>query len=123
MNCLNHFNLRHSSTAALALLAGTVCSARAAVLSWANPVGGTVSTAANWNPNQVPVPTDNLFFGLNQNMTITFNPAISQSSSMEWTGGNTATLRITGTIPAIPGTHTTGGARSRATPSRTPRSP
>ncbi len=96
----------------MSVVTAVVCAAgmaRGAVLNWSNPLGGTASVAANWNPNQVPVATDDLFFGLNQNMTLTFNPTVSQSRSMEWTGGNTATLRIIGTIAAIPGTHTTGG--------------
>jgi hypothetical protein len=51
-------------------------SAQGATLAWNNAAGGAASTAANWNPNQIPVAADVLNYGLNASYAVSFSPSV-----------------------------------------------
>lgn len=68
-------------------------SAQAQTLNWNNAAGGPASTAANWNPAQLPTAASSLFFNLNNTYTVTWNASAAASNQHEYNRGN-VTLSI-----------------------------
>ena len=76
---------------------------RAADLVWTNTAGGAWSTASNWDPNQVPVATDNAYITASGTYTVTVNASATVFALT--LGGNTGTqtLSVAGGTFAING--------------------
>ncbi len=72
-------------------------------LSWNNAAGGSASTAANWNPNQVPVAASDMVFNLPNIYTVSYSAAAPSSHSHTFKRG-TVTLNV-----ASPHTTEAGG--------------
>jgi len=74
MHTRSIFVFVRSSIICTIFLAGIFhCSA--ATIAWTNTTGGVWSSAANWNPNQVPLPSDDVLITSNGTYTITVDAA------------------------------------------------
>jgi|GEM_PF-3077246 len=60
---------------------------QAQTLSWLNAAGGAASTAANWNPAQIPGASSPLVWNLANTYTVTFSGAVPQSTSHTYKRG------------------------------------
>lgn len=81
-----------------------VSNTRGAILNWSSAVNGTASTAARWNPAQVPVAADSLVFDTTagtQSYSVTFDGTTSGSTAMTFAQDN---VSVSSTV-----THTTSG--------------
>ncbi len=102
---MNRCNLnRRSFPMMMAILAGGVGmsgqSARGQTLTWLNAAGGSIGTAANWNPAQVPGAGNTLLFNLAAAYPLTFPAGVATTANLTFTRG-TQTLTISSP-------HTTG---------------
>ncbi len=66
---------------------------RAAFLFWDNPAGGSAATSSNWNPSQVPVVGDDLFFEIDAPYSVTFSASVPQVRKHHYSDG-TVTLSL-----------------------------
>lgn len=91
-----------SSVIALLLVATATGGARATILNWNNPAGGSAAVATNWLPVQLPTAADDLTFNLAATYTTSFNSTVAASRTHTYRQG-TVTLNMTS-----PHTATTG---------------
>ena len=70
---------RAAALTAVAGLVACVSTARGTIINWNNAAGGAASTAANWNPAQVPTAADTLVYNLNGTYTVTFSSGVALS--------------------------------------------
>lgn len=85
---------RRTLTSLLIALAGAAPHTSAANLAWNNAAGGSAANAANWNPAQVPVAADSLFFSLSASYPVTLTAATPASTAQRYRIG-TVTLSVT----------------------------
>lgn len=71
------------------------CAARisAATIVWTNPSGGNWNVAANWTPNQVPGPGDNVFITNSGTYTVILN--VNTTNASLTLGGASGTQTLT----------------------------
>lgn len=84
---------RAAALTAVAGLAACVSTARGTIINWNNAAGGAASTAANWNPAQVPTAADTLVYNLNSTYTVTFSGGVALSTQHTYKRG-TVTLSM-----------------------------
>lgn len=84
---------RAAALTAVAGLAACVSTARGTIINWNNAAGGSASTAANWNPAQVPTAADTLVYNLNSTYTVTFSSGVALSTQHTYKRG-TVTLSM-----------------------------
>lgn len=70
------------------LVATSVGAMRASVLSWNNAAGGSISTAQNWSPPQVPTSADDLVFNLLNTYIVTYTGGATTSGTHTYKRGN-----------------------------------
>ena len=84
----HHFNLaRNCSLLGFVFLLSFCNLARAAQIVWTNSSGGLWNTPANWNPNQVPGPSDTAVV-TNGSITVTLNGGITVGGLTLGANGN-----------------------------------
>src|SRR5690349_3512428 len=76
--------------AVVRLLCAEAHPASAANLFWNINVNGNAGTAANWSPVKVPTATDQLFFGKNVGIQVTFDASVDSVAAQTHTVGNIA---------------------------------
>src|SRR6185295_13568065 len=64
----------------------------AADIHWSNPLGGDWNVAANWSPNQVPGPADNVFITNSGTYTVTLN--VNTTNNSVTLGGDSGTQTL-----------------------------
>src|ERR1039458_3828367 len=81
---------------AAGMLAVTFFPSRAASVIWTNTVGGSWSVAANWSPNHVPGPSDDVLIGAAGTYTVTLDASPTVSSLTLGGANGWQTLAISG---------------------------
>ena len=98
----------------VAALVGTTLCVQAADITWSNPVGGGWNTAANWNPNQVPGPSDTATLALGVTVTVDADVTVSNVVLSAGTLAGSATLTVSGTMSWTGGAMRGNGATAIA---------
>ncbi len=88
--------------------------ARAADITWTNPGGGDWNTAGNWNPSQVPGPSDNAILALGVTVTVDVDATVGDLALSNGALAGSGTLTVSGTMNWTGGTMTGSGATTIA---------